>query len=115
MIMEKILVDDRCSTNFHAALGVYAHGELENKIGTDIVFVRAELLGDTHVICPIEDGVQKVLVVAADGTEIPAVLYKWSYAIDEYTEAVRGLVVLEDDSDAVNYARECYDNGATML
>jgi hypothetical protein len=93
--------------------GIYAHGDLEEKLGHDILGVPyIKFSSEKGFDIGIEEGVNQVNIVHEVNGEhinIPAVLFLWK------TYKIRGLVVLLDDAESLRYATEQYLNKSSNL
>lgn len=105
-----------------ASTGVYAHGKLQDEIGYDIIYVPIpEYIFDIEdqdersskrydfIKTQVDECFAEDILVKADGKEYQAKGYIYP---DRYkpTEGgrLRGLIVLADDTEAVQYATEVY-------
>ena len=84
--------------HFFSSAYAYMHGKLEELVGFDL-FSTLEPNED------LEDGIYD-----ADFDGQPCKLFLWTRV-----ERRRGLVVLCDDTESVQYAQECYDRKAYSL
>ena len=102
-----------------ASTGIYLHGELESRVGYDIVYVpvqnsiheiadpkkRTEAYREA-ILKHIHPGIHDV-VVKADGEEHIAKAYV--YADTCHNGRFRGLIVLSEDTESLEYAVKCFE------
>jgi hypothetical protein len=102
-------------TNFDSELiacGIYAHSQLENKLGYDIVCPLFDH-GTGELKDIKEDGIYDVEVIHHEQV-IPAKLYYWKD--NTHARGIhRGLVVLPEDEEGVQHAKKRYDQKASIL
>ena len=98
----------------YCAVGVYAHGDLEEQLEYDVVGIPFD--GDTEdgdFNVTLTNGVYKVNVIGINGS-VSAMLFYWqSNAFGRLHH--RGLVVLESDEESVKYAQEQFDDKVVSL
>lgn len=123
--MDSYLPEDKHSWS---STGVYLHGELESLVGYDIVYVPndaipsdlSEANGDDYwkqryakvIEAMGGEGIHN-FVVKADGKEYNAIGYV--YPNKNRLSAMRGLIVLESDTQSVEYAKKCYEEKQCFL
>ena len=92
------------------ACGIYAHGKLEDKLMHDIIYIPIHDFNQEigPVIELKEKGIYNV-EVAFNDEFIKAKLYYWQ-AMRCGSPNHRGLVVLEDDIEAIDYVLDKYTN-----
>lgn len=83
-------------------VGVYLHGELQRKIGWDIVSVPKD----------VPEGIHHVTVVHYE-KEYEAVMFIWKNKIGPYI--YRGYIVLPDDTESVKFAQEKFDKNSQII
>jgi len=86
------------------AVGIYAHGALEDALQHDVLYTPCTLDG-VHLRNIMPEGENDVMVVLPDGTEIPAKAFVWSL----HPCSTKGLVVVGEGRDYA-YAKNCYEN-----
>ena len=92
--------------------GVYAHGELEDRLGYDILCFcgttleqfQQDLVNGYHNDPNFGNGIP----VTVKGINEPCSLYVWYTQFGNGFVLPRGVVVLNSDTDAVNYAKEMW-------
>ena len=93
--------------------GVYAHGELEDRLGYDILCFcggttleqfQQDIVNGYHNDPNFGNGIP----VTVKGINEPCSLYVWYTQFDNGFVLPRGVVVLNSDTDAVNYAKEVW-------
>jgi len=80
----------------------YLHGKLEDMNGCDLFGIRKK---DEEKLTKRKKGCERVTVIFPDGNKTDADFYFWT---PKYQVHIKGLVVLPDDNDAVEYATDCY-------
>ena len=86
-------------------MGIYAHGELEQELGFDIISVEVTE-DDTVVGIPFgESKVELLNVQYAERSE--AVLFYWVSDSPLTRDKHRGLLCKPTDTEAIGYARRC--------
>jgi hypothetical protein len=90
------------------ACGIYAHGELEEQLGYDVVCPRyTELPNHNYILTDIkEDGIYDI-IVQKDDLKISARLYYWY--LKDFNGRHRGLCVLPEDTESVQYAENRFN------
>lgn len=92
--------------------GVYAHGELEDRLGYDILCFcgttleqfQQDIVNGYHDDPNFGNGIP----VTVKGIDEPCSLYVWYTQFANGFVLPRGVVVLNSDTDAVNYAKEVW-------
>lgn len=92
--------------------GVYAHGELEDRLGYDILCFRGttleqfqqDIVNGYHNDPNFGNGIP----VTVKGINEPCSLYVWYTQFGNGFVLPRGVVVLNSDTDAVNYAKKIW-------
>jgi len=97
--------------NLVGPAGLYAHGILEEMLGTDIILQPVEYV-DGRICSLISRGIHKAdLIINNDGDKITVIIYKWAYL-----DAVEhGLVVLPNDKKGIEYALNKYRHKAVLV
>ena len=80
----------------------YLCGKLEDLNGCDLFCIRRK---DEDKLSKKRKGCERVTVIFPNGDKADADFYFWK---PKYQVFIKGLVVLPDDRDAVEYATDCY-------
>jgi len=91
----------------------YLHGKLETLIGYDIFgMLRSELepdqIIDNRVSDKFVEGIHSCICMGK-----PCTFFRWK--TNEHHKSFAGLVVLNSDTRALEYAQECYDNKTSNI
>ena len=89
--------------------GIYLHGKLEKMNQFDLVYI------------PNKDMPQKEgefgceVVIYPTKQHIPAIMFYWTVLIGETYRRDRGLIVLPDDTEAIEYAKKKFKERSNQL
>lgn len=97
------------SDGYNTTPWIYLHGLIEDINGFDLCMVKEGL--PSHKICNdsitvYEEGIYDCITII-NNEEIPSKLYLWNIYRDPVHE-YKGLVVMDGDKDAMEYALNCY-------
>lgn len=91
-------INDDSPKTYKITFGVYLDGILEEKNGYDLVSFKT----------PKNDGIYDCLVII-NGQLFPSKLFFWR------TDCDRGLIVSNDDADAIKHAEQKYNERAIVI
>lgn len=102
--------------NFLLVYGVYFHGKLEEELGFDTVTIEKSFTDPFKLVVNESTGFNGVKVDLV-GREKQTLLYAWKSNMGVQLVAnptfsnyhFGGLIVDPDDTDAVDYAKKCFD------